>query len=831
MAKNYELGKVGQIVTVNATTNVLTFSTTSAVITPSGNVAQRPATPANGMIRYNTDYNKLENYANGAWANVGSVELVDSITNTSILYAPTANAVNYLNSIKANLSGASFSGPLSTTDTFTANVILANNGAFPVSNGIALGNTTARWAVSATTLAATSTTTLSGALTLSGTTTNINATALTTGSINLGGATQTGAIVIGRSTANQVVDIANGATASGSTKTVEIATEGLAGSNTVIVVGPTASNSYLTINSNNVTFATNTAVMLPAGTTAQRPTGTAGMIRYNANLGLAEVYSSLGGGSWGPLLTAYSDVRQQFTASNNQTTFTVNYLAGAVDVYYNGIKLRNGTEVDVSSGSSVVLAAGAANGALVEVVGKGPSYVVSNTSQVVYQQFTASNNQTTFTVSGGYVPGMVDVYVEGIKLVNGTDVNVSSGNNIVLSTGIPNNSLVEVRGVFTPINPQSTTGVRQTFIANSTVNNNFTVTGGYIPGFVDVYYNGAKLVNGSDVDISSGTTVALATNAAANAIVDVVGINYYTNAGGVTTPVRQSFTASANQTTFSVTGGYTPGMIDVYQNGVKLVNGADVNVSGGSSVVLATGAANNDTIDVVGFSAVSYQDAVKKSGDTMTGTLNINDRLNVQTSNAIVLTLNSTHPSGGYSTFFTNSTPIADMGTEQQIFSTGNTLNFAIGARTGYNLSLGSGPNRAIIINSSGYINKPLQPAFSARATGGSQAGGTVQFNVADVNISSSFNTSTYRFTAPVAGNYFFCASIIGNTSTSCAVSLHKNGSRVSGIGWGGVTSSAESGATINAIINLAVGDYVTAVSTNQTYNNNYNNFSGFLVG
>jgi hypothetical protein len=38
-------------------------------------------------------------------------------------------------------------------------------------------------------------------------------------------------------------------------------------------------------------------------------------------------------------------------------------------------------------------------------------------------------------------------------------------------------------------------------------------------------------------------------------------------------------------------------------------------------VVLATGAAVSDTIDVIAFSAISYQDAVRKSGDTMTGTL------------------------------------------------------------------------------------------------------------------------------------------------------------------------------------------------------------------
>ena len=39
------------------------------------------------------------------------------------------------------------------------------------------------------------------------------------------------------------------------------------------------------------------------------------------------------------------------------------------------------------------------------------------------------------------------------------------------------------------------------------------------------------------------------------------------------TPViiaRQSYTATADQTTFTFSAGYTPGYIDVYLNGVKL---------------------------------------------------------------------------------------------------------------------------------------------------------------------------------------------------------------------------------------------------------------------
>jgi hypothetical protein len=380
---------------------------------------------------------------------------------------------------------------------------------------------------------------------------------------------------------------------------------------------------------NTVTFTTTGAIVLPIGTTAQRPTAANGMIRYNSNTRAIEAVAN---STWTQLMADYTTVREQFTASNNQTTFTVTggYVAGQVDVYYNGVKLRNGSEVNISDGATVVLAVGAANNALVEVIGIGPSFVISNTAQVLYQQFTATPNQSSFTVTGGYVPGLADVFVDGIKMVNGVDVNLSTGSTVDLTIPVPNGSLVEVKGYTTPlVSAQSSTAVRQTFTANSTVNNNFTVTGGYISGQLDVYYNGSKLVNGTDVNTSSGSTITLTSNAALGATIDVVGINYFTAGGGVTTPVRQSFTATANQTSFTITGGYRAGQIDVYQNGSKLSNVDDVNVSSGSAVVLAVGAANGDVIEVVGFAATSYQDSVRKSGDIMTGPLTISANLAV----------------------------------------------------------------------------------------------------------------------------------------------------------------------------------------------------------
>lgn len=83
--------------------------------------------------------------------------------------------------------------------------------------------------------------------------------------------------------------------------------------------------------------------------------------------------------------------------------------------------------------------------------------------------------------------------------------------------------------------------------------------------------------------------------------------------------VRQTFTATASQTTFTVTGGYQAGLVDVYQNGVKLVNGVDVTVTSGSNVVLATGATAGDIIEVLGLSSVGGLNYLPLTGGTLTG--------------------------------------------------------------------------------------------------------------------------------------------------------------------------------------------------------------------
>ena len=81
----------------------------------------------------------------------------------------------------------------------------------------------------------------------------------------------------------------------------------------------------------------------------------------------------------------------------------------------------------------------------------------------------------------------------------------------------------------------------------------------------------------------------------------VYGSSGFQNAGSSVngTSQRFSYTATANQTSFAAT--YDAGFVDVYLNGIKLINGTDFTATNGTAVVLAAGAAVNDTVDIVGF--------------------------------------------------------------------------------------------------------------------------------------------------------------------------------------------------------------------------------------
>ena len=82
----------------------------------------------------------------------------------------------------------------------------------------------------------------------------------------------------------------------------------------------------------------------------------------------------------------------------------------------------------------------------------------------------------------------------------------------------------------------------------------------------------------------------------------------------------QKFTATAGQTTFTITNGYTVGLVDVYRNGVKLDNALEFTASNGTTVVLTDAAALNDVIEVYKYGSEYIPNNALRTVNTFTAT-------------------------------------------------------------------------------------------------------------------------------------------------------------------------------------------------------------------
>ena len=88
---------------------------------------------------------------------------------------------------------------------------------------------------------------------------------------------------------------------------------------------------------------------------------------------------------------------------------------------------------------------------------------------------------------------------------------------------------------------------------------------------------------------------------------------------------RQTYTASGVTTDFTFSSGYTVGYMDVYLNGVRLIDSTDYQASNGSSVGLTSAAQNGDVLELVAYKAFNLGQTV----DQITGKLDLNGKLTV----------------------------------------------------------------------------------------------------------------------------------------------------------------------------------------------------------
>ena len=146
----------------------------------------------------------------------------------------------------------------------------------------------------------------------------------------------------------------------------------------------------------------------------------------------------------------------------------------------------------------------------------------------------------------------------------------------------------------------SVTVARQVFSPTG-VQTNFTFASGYVPGYLDVYLNGAKLIVAQDFTATDGSVVGLTSFAQSGDVVEAVAFKAF---NATTVNSAGTLSVSGNQTndgTLSVTGGTT--LSNLIVTGITTL-------SAGSSVSFATtafdlGAGTNLNIGIVTVTTLS----------------------------------------------------------------------------------------------------------------------------------------------------------------------------------------------------------------------------------
>ena len=327
-----------------------------------------------------------------------------------------------------------------------------------------------------------------------------------------------------------------------------------------------------------------------------------GDLYFDTSANELKVYKSSGWAAAGSTVNGTAQ-RYNYTATAAQTTFTgadtagntLAYDAGYADVYLNGVRL-SGADITITSGTSVVLASGAAAGDILDVVAYGTfdvasinaanidsgtlnnarlsSDVTQNTaSQTLTNKTINGSNNTISNIPNSALVGTGAITINGSAVALGGSVTVGETKPTITSTSL----------IIAPSTPTSVTIAGTNFASSSTV----------LP-IIEAVSSTGVLTRASVVSWSSSTSISATFSLAqgdyrirvenpdGNAVISANAIlqstpaptwttsagNISTIAGGASIGTLSVVATSDSAVTYAKTSGTLPNGITIGSNGV-----------------------------------------------------------------------------------------------------------------------------------------------------------------------------------------------------------------------------------------------------------------------
>ena len=211
--------------------------------------------------------------------------------------------------------------------------------------------------------------------------------------------------------------------------------------------------SNVTTVANNLSGVTSFAERYRVASSAPTSSLDVGDLYFDTTANELKVYKSSGWSAAGSTVNGTS-ARFTYNISGTPTAVTgadangntLAYDAGFIDVYLNGVKMLNGTDVTVTSGDTVTFASALANGDLVDIVAFGTFSVANivstgalNSGSITSGFGNIDTGSSTITTTGAITGGSL---VADNITIDGTEIDLSSGSltidvasEIILDTG------------------------------------------------------------------------------------------------------------------------------------------------------------------------------------------------------------------------------------------------------------------------------------------------------------------------------------------------------------------------------------------------------------